>query len=295
MSDAMMTRIILILGVVLVTVPTGAVEDSVSQGEGRLLYSYPHIEQPIPVWYSAPPGLSRNSPVVIVMHGNGRTARGYRDAWKRHAHRYGFLLVVAEFSEESFPGSLSYHQGNRFQRSGKANPESKWTFSVIDPLFEHVKKLTGNRSRSFILYGHSAGAQFVHRFLYFKPKSRVGIAVAANAGWYTMPDLGTRHPYGLGDSGADEKLLAGAFKKRLVVFLGDQDTDPKDPLLRRSAEAMAQGAHRFERGHMFIRIAGENAKAMGVKLRWSLEVAPGVAHSNSGMAKATAGFLFDDR
>ena len=45
--------------------------------------------------------------------------------------------------------------------------------------FVTVKAATGNRSERYHLYGHSAGAQFVHRFLYFMPDARVAKAVAA--------------------------------------------------------------------------------------------------------------------
>ena len=36
-----------------------------------------------------------------------------------------------------------------------------------------MKAATGNRSERYFLYGHSAGAQFVHSFLYAMPQARV--------------------------------------------------------------------------------------------------------------------------
>ncbi len=291
----MMNRIVSILGLFLLALPASAQESPITLGEGRFFYSYPHYQKPIPVWYSYPPSLDRNSAVFIVMHGNSRTAKGYRDAWKKHAHKYGFLLIVPEFSKKDFPGSRSYHLGNRFDKDGKSIPEHLWSFSVIDPLFETVKKMTRNVSKKYLLYGHSAGSQFVHRFLMFKPKAKVGIAIAANAGWYTLPDFKADYPYGLRNSGAGRNHLAQALQKKLVVFLGDQDTDPTDSLLRTTKEAMEQGAHRFARGKTFLRFAQEAARSLGVPCLWSVQVAPGVAHSNSGMAAATVRHLFEKK
>ena len=291
----MMNRIVSILGLFLLALPASAQESPITLGEGRFFYSYTHYKKPIPVWYSYPPSLDRNSAVFIVMHGNSRTAKGYRDAWTKHAHKYGFLLIVPEFSKKDFPGSRSYHLGNRFDKDGKSIPEHLWSFSVIDPLFEQVKSMTRNRSKTYTLYGHSAGSQFVHRFLLFKPKSKVGVAIAANAGWYTLPEFKTKYPYGLRKSGAERGQMASVFRKRLVIFLGDRDIDPKDPLLRTTKEAILQGNHRLERGHTFFRVAQGEARSMKVPFLWSLQIAPGVAHSNSGMATATVRFLFESK
>ena len=51
--------------------------------------------------------------------------------------------------------------------------------------------------RGYALYGHSAGGQFVHRYVAFADAPRMESAVAANSGWYTMPDDGA-FPYGWG-------------------------------------------------------------------------------------------------
>ena len=47
----------------------------------------------------------------------------------------------------------------------------------------------------------------MHRYLYYVPEARVSRFIAANAGWYTMPDFSIGYPYGLKDAGIEEDAL----------------------------------------------------------------------------------------
>ena len=76
----------------------------------------------------------------------------------------------------------------------------EWSFSIVERLFDHVKSLTTIQPATYYLYGHSAGGQFMHRFVMFMREARFSKAVAANAGWYTMPDQKIAFPYGLSGS-----------------------------------------------------------------------------------------------
>jgi hypothetical protein len=106
-----------------------------------------------------------------------------------------------------------------------------------------------------------------------------------------MPDFGIAYPYGLGATGMAPARLAPAFERRLVVLLGDQDTDPGHQSLRRTAEALAQGAHRHARGHAFFEHARRVAAEMDSPFAWTLHVVPGVGHSNARMAPQAAQFV----
>ena len=54
---------------------------------------------------------------------------------------------------------------------------------------------------------------------------------------------------------------------------------------------MAQGPHRFARGHRFFERAQEAAAHLGADLQWRLQVVPGVAHDNKGMAPAAVALM----
>jgi len=270
---------------------TSAKVATLGAGAGR--FEFQGANQTVPVWYYLPENARPEAPVLIVMHGVHRDASRYRDEWAPYAQTYGFILVAPEFSEAAFPGSESYALGGTVDEKGHPLPRAQWAFSFIEPIFDAVKAATGSRSERYFLYGHSAGAQFVHRFLYFVPEARVGKAVAANAGWWTVPDPEIAFPYGLRGSAIDDAALKTMLQRPLIVLLGTADTDPAAENLRRTPGALAQGPNRFVRGHTFFAAGKHRAETLGVPFGWKLATAPGIAHSDSGMAAFAVPQLFD--
>lgn len=252
-------------------------------------------DRPVKVWYNRPEGAMSDLPLVFVLHGMGRDADRYRDAWVGHSERSRFLLLVPEFSKAQFPGAERYNLGSVFSEDEIVVEERLWTFSVMEHLFDFVKTWMAHPAERYFIYGHSAGSQFVHRLVFFKPRARFEAAVAANAGAYLMPTFETPFPSGLGGSGLTLDDVRQAFKRRLIVLLGTADNDPEHPGLNRSPDAMKQGRNRFERGQMFYRAAKAEAERLGVSLAWELETVPGVGHNNAGMAPAAVAALFNRR
>lgn len=252
-------------------------------------------DRPITVRYHMPAGYTSETPVVFVMHGNSRTGQSYFDAWEEHAVSRGFLLVVPEFDDAGYPGSRSYNLGNIFpgEEPTTRNPVSAWTFTAIEHLFDAVRAAAGSTRTAFRIYGHSAGSQFVHRFLMTRPDAPVERAVAANAGWYTLPSDTERWPYGLGDSGFEVSDLSVRFQLPVTILLGDADTVTTGGNLRRTPEALSQGPHRFARGHTFYGAARSAARSLGVPFAWALDTVPGAGHSNRMMAPRAAEILVE--
>lgn len=245
------------------------------------------------VFLTRPLGLAPDRPIVFVLHGVRRNAAEYRDQWHDLAEENDFLLVVPEFSDRDYPGPEAYNLGNLFDGAGRLRSPGEWSFSRIEPIFDEVRRRYGMTGEGYVIYGHSAGAQFVHRFVYFVPDARIGTAVAANAGWYTMPSFGTPFPYGLDGSPLGFVQLFGALERPLTILLGEQDIDPDDPSLRRTPEALAQGPHRFARGQAFFAAAREAAEASGAQFGWRLETVQGADHDNRLMAPAAVRYLLE--
>ncbi len=243
----------------------------------------------IKVWYHRPATADADAPIVFVMHGTGRNGEGYRKAWIPLADARRFVLLVPEFSRAQYGGN--YNLERLTQRDGTRVPPEQWPYAAIENIFDAVRAANGFTARTYDIYGHSAGAQFVHRLAFLLPDARYRVAVVANAGWYTMPEGDVDWPYGLRGTAVSAPQLTGVFSRRIIVLLGDRDVDPLDPDLRRTPEALAQGEHRFSRGHAFFDRAKRAAAQRNAPFAWALRVAPGVAHSNGGMAPHAAPFV----
>ena len=249
----------------------------------------------IPVWAYVPTGVDvTEAPILIMMHGAKRNPARYLLEWAPYAEEYGFIVLGPEFARKDFRGSSRYNRGDVFTRQDDEyvlKNESEWTFSAIEPLFDYTVEALGSKQNAYTLYGHSAGSQFTHRYLYYKPDARVKRYLAANAGWYTLPDMSVDYPYGLKNAYVTEAELQAALNKPVLVLLGDQDIQTNSSSLRQTEEAMQQGEHRYNRGVTFMRVGKEQAESLGVEFGWRALPVKGVGHSNSGMAKAAAPFV----
>lgn len=272
--------------------PVTAQEATLKIGADHFVFQHDvgKATRPITIWTYRPKATTSTAPVLFVMPGVQRDGERSRDEWRPYAERDKALVLVPEFSAANFPGSGGYSAAKPGARSADDDPTPA-PYSAMEKIFDRAVKLAGVNAPDYRLYGHSAGAQFVHRFIMFNPTARVKIAVAANAGWYMMPELETNFPYGLRGSGLTAESLKAALAKKLVILLGEKDTDPNHPQLSRTAQAKRQGVNRFERGQAFFRAAERQAEKLNVEFNWELRTVPNVAHSNAGMARAAAPLL----
>lgn len=258
----------------------------------------PLSHKPVKLYYNIPGGFSKTTmPVLFVMHGNGRTANSYLNSFKTASGSKGFIAVAPEFTKTLF-SSKQYHLGWVSNSTTAFEPMDKelWTYNIIESLFDFVKEQTGNTSAKYDIWGHSAGGQFVHRFLLNMPEARVNRAIESNAGYYTVPDPKgisdgkTRYgfPYSIYDMSIPNSQLKKYFSLNMTVHLGTADTattQAEDPDLPVSDGAEAQGTCRFERGQFFYNRAKRVADSLGYPFNWKLEKVKGVAHSGSKMAQ----------
>lgn len=230
-----------------------------------------------------PKSLSANTRVLLVMHGLSRTAESYIQSWEDWAKKNDYIAVAPLFDNENWNGARKYNLGNLLTSKNLKIRQSKWSFQIVEDLHKLAKSGFGLKKDYFDIFGHSAGGQFVHRFMFFMPKANVRLAIAANPGWYTLPDLNTDFPYGLNNEKFSyTKDDVTNWTKRNVFLLRGTDDLERTENLTQTPEADAQGKNRFERaGFMF-----EKIKAINPNTNWRLIDVPKVVHDQKRMAVA---------
>lgn len=256
------------------------------KGTGSFVYASfaPLSNKPTTVYYHIPTNTTTSSSILMVFHGAGRDALEHRDALIAKAEQKGILVIVPEFSQANFPGGDGYNLGNVFidgdnPSANSLNPEGEWAFSLIEPLFDQVKQLTGNTSATYHAFGFSAGAQFAHRLLFFKPAARLNKIVAASSGWFTMLDDQTDFPYGIKESPIQESSFGSLFSKKLTVLIGEADNDPNFPGLRRNSIVDVQGTNRLARAQYFYNHSNQIASGANQTFNWQYISLPNVDHN----------------
>lgn len=247
------------------------------------------------VFFFCPKSSARDARITIAMHGLDRAASSFRDVLVDQAERTGQIVLVPEFDAAQFPGVYAYNYGNvrRPPPSETVLPRALWNFGIIDRLFERVRIAVGSDRKTFGLFGNSAGAQYVLRYLALTEGAAVDAAVAANCGWYMLPDLAIEYPVGMGGLDLDESHRRRYLGRRLIVLLGDADTDSAAPDLPRSETAMAQGPHRLARGLWHFEHCKKVADRLGGRFSWKLEVVPGAGHIDQQIFDRAASILAD--
>lgn len=262
-------------------------------GSGRFSFADPALGAgaAMSVHYHCPDDVGADAPIVFLLHGLDRAAAFFRDCWVEHAERFGFVVVAPEFDAARFPDIAHYNYGNvraPEHEGGSFEARERWTFLVLDRLFPAVREAVGSRRTTFSLFGHSAGAQFVHRYVALTGGALVDLAVCGNAGWYMMPDRGLPYPAGLGGLAVSDDDLRAYLAKPIVLLLGEADNDPAGIGLPSSPAAAAQGPHRLARGRYYFEFCRREAERVNAAFAWRLVTVPGVGHGDREIAAPAA-------
>ena len=253
-----------------------------------VIYAHKDSERKsIKVWTYKPQNWNDKDKIVFVMHGGGRNADDYLNAWVELADENNLLIVAPEFENKfSKYTTNDYQEGNLFTFFGTKNPKSEWAYTVVENIFDHIKSVNDITNNHYDIFGHSAGGQFVHRMIMIMPESRIETAIAANAGFYSLPDENLEFPYGI--SNTDVKLnpdLKKAYEKKLVVLLGEFDNDPSLGTFRTTELAMEQGKHRLERGTNFFNANKKKSEQNEWVFNWTIDTVKNVGHDYRKMSK----------
>ena len=264
------------------------------KSEDLFTFSYKSFSQ-IPVFYVAPEEINKNTRLVVVMHGRKRNGKQYRDQWLQKAKELNLFVLVPQFSEKNFPGVYRFNYGNVFTENNQSLPSDKHLFSMIDPLVKFSLKKFKIKSNHWGIYGHGAGAHFVHRYVLHYPEATHTLAIAANLGWYlSMTDQDW--PFGLTNSNIDDEMLKKAFKKYFLLMLGraDTSTKPNSQYVKEHWDIInLQGKHRLDRGRNFFESAVVKSKEVNQFFKWGMvEVPTKKGHGNTEQMVPYAAEMF---
>ncbi len=243
--------------------------------------------------------------IWFVMHGTGRDAERYLKTAAPVAERHQVLVVVLEFSRNDYPTGDTYTLGvvTRGRVDDHAAEEGRWRnprqtpYMEIERTFSAVREALQSRQPGYFLFGHSAGAQFVHRLLSFVRCPRVLKAVAANAGWYTLPTVDKKwppFPYSLRGASREFQDPGQVLAAPLTVLLGTRDTRGKeeDTNLRGTEGAIVQGANRLQRGITYYEVGQQAAHSANRPFAWKVQLVPGAGHEVAEVIAPAGQLLF---
>ncbi|WP_413727121.1 hypothetical protein [Sodalis sp. RH19] len=263
----------------------------VSAAGGETL-AIPTADGAMRVYLYRPMADARDMPVVMVLHGVKRDGAQARDQWIAAANHYHFLIIAPEFPGTRYPGARGYMLGNT--AAGPAVlPAAQWSYSRIGDVFNALRREGITRRSDYLLYGHSAGCQFVHRMLMALPDMPARAVVCASAGWWTPPDPRRSWPYGLARAPftLDAAQEARFFARPTLIMVGEQDRRTRRTAMRNTPQAQAQGKNRLERAGWYFRRAQSLAEQQKMPFHWQFISVSGAGHQSPLLVDEAARFL----
>ena len=241
--------------------------------------------------FSLPKKIDKDTKILFIIHGNSRNADTYLNTWKDLANERNVILVAPEFTRENYRNfnTLMMSKSNGDILKDKA----LYLDNSIEYFFNFFKSKYKLDTDTYKIYGHSAGAQFVHRYLLVTKEPAVDQAVIANAGWYTVIS-DNNYPYGIRNIPVDFKgqQLKDFLDYRISLLIGSADLG--NVSLNTSDGAMLQGVNRFQRAENFFDYLLMYGEQKNLPIRWKYQVVEGGIHSNAIMAPSAFDILFYD-
>ncbi len=250
-------------------------------------WSKPNLD----VFYHLPDVIDENTKILFIVHGNSRNADDYLKVWIKLSEGKNVALFAPHFKRNSF---ISFNTLQMSTSNGVIRANSDlYLNNSIDTLFEFIKSKFNLKSKRYDIYGHSAGAQFVHRYLLMSKDPQVNIAVAANAGWYTFLN-GADFPYGVKNTpiSLSDNNVKKFLSMDLHILIGSNDIDVNSSI-NKSNGAQNQGLNRFQRAKNFFEYTESIVEQNNLEFNWQYQVVSGAPHSNKVMSRAAVLILLD--
>ncbi len=223
-----------------------------------------------------PLSLRTDAPVLVCVHGISRNAEEHMRHLAPLAQQRGVVVVAPLFPQAEFPD---------YQRLGRTGHGRRADFALHEILAE-LRRSAGVAVDRIYLFGHSGGAQFVHRYVMANPAEVARFVVSA-AGWYTYPDPDQPFPLGIGPSPLlpDLHLDPDTFLRVAgCVLVGEGDTRRGRSLRTAPLVDAKQGRTRIERALRWAEAMNREAARRGLPPPVDLHVLPQAGHRFADVA-----------
>ena len=229
--------------------------------------------------------------ILVIAHGTpgkGETAIGLAEKfikrWTDFAKKKKLLLISVAFDRRNFGSEGKHGYGGYRGLFGREIGADEYVIQLV----EEFKNYCSVRDGRFLLYGHSAGGQFLNRFCVAHPE-RIAGAVASAPGRFAFPTDSARWPYGAGrfereiswsetekpkvivEPNIEKFKLAATLP--IAIMYGENDLD-KQP--KRDAHP---GTTRIDYGRGWVDAMNELGGLQNHSIKLKLE--PDVGHSSS--------------
>jgi len=251
-----------------------------------------------------PTSLSPASDIIVIVHGTPganetalQVASVFIRRWVDLAEEKSAILVAPAFDQRNFASKEGGFGGYR-GLFGREIGADEFVHSILDDFDEILSPFDGR----FFLYGHSAGGQFVNRYVVSHP-DRIKAAVISAAGRFTYPNSNVEWPYGMTpiqrviewtdpghnthvDITRDRAGWLQAAQLPMTVVVGDRDTDlqPQRP--------GHTGRTRIEFAQNWVNEMNSFANANGKVGVVRYVLVPGVGHDSRGLTPVCQEELF---
>ena len=245
----------------------------------------------VEIYYITPDVINENTEVIFVIHGNSRNAEDYLSAWIPHVLNKNVIVAAPQFTKTDFRYFFLLEMA---ESSGKVNNNrSDYINNSISLFFNYIKSKFSLTAKTYSMFGHSAGAQFTHRYMLLSKDKRISNAVVANAGWYTFIN-NAKFPYGIKSSPIiiSDEDLRWFMSNKVNLLIGSEDIGSKS--VNSSKGAKLQGITRVDRANNYFNSLITSAEDMNYAFRWNYKVIDNVDHDFKKVTPYAANILLRD-
>ena len=245
----------------------------------------------VEILYITPNAINEDTEVIFVIHGNSRNADDYLSAWIPLVQNKNVIIAAPNFDKKNFRYFFLLESA---ESNGAINERSdSYINTSISLFFNYFKSRFALNANTYKMFGHSAGAQFTHRYMLLSNDQRISDTVIANAGWYTFLN-GEQYPYGIKDTPIEisSSHIRWFMSNKTSLLIGSIDTNLNK--VNSSAGAQKQGITRVDRADNYFKSLIDISDKKEIPFRWSYKVINDVGHDYQKMTPIAASILLQD-